>query len=61
MIPLEPFIDGLTRADGEIRTWEEMRIDREEIGVAFRNINLQSDSDDRVREVLFVEGYLLTR
>ena len=61
VIPLEPFIDGLMRTDGETKSWKEMRIDQGEIGVAFRNINLQLDDKDEVQNVFFVDGYLLTK
>jgi hypothetical protein len=61
MFPLEPLLNELLRSGTETKSWEDMKIRQGEVGIGFKNISLQLEEGGKVKDVLFLDGYLLTK
>ncbi|MBN2307103.1 DUF4153 domain-containing protein [Candidatus Peregrinibacteria bacterium] len=60
-IEFEALLTDLEQNVTELKKWDEMRIDREEIGIAIQSINYQRNPDNTLNEYFFMDGYLLIR
>jgi hypothetical protein len=60
IVELEPFLRNLIASTRIIRSWDEMRIDKGNIALVFRNIDLQLTKGGELQNLMWADGYLLS-
>jgi len=58
---LEALLASLEKNGSEMQEWEEMRIDKEKMGIVFQSINYDGSSKNKLDRSFFVDGYILTK